>query len=169
MSTTSSSRFLAPNSTSTRSWSCSRWAFSAPGANALLEQAEVELDPRGNVEGQHQLDYKTKRGAGVFLRRHAARPVARRLGDPRRPPMRPQRRRIPDGDDEPAEVGKASSSPRRLDVGEQLRRMQKRQRRTSSGDLLSVEGDAGSGPLIILKASQPLVILSNRRPGRKRG
>ena len=34
---------------------------------------------------------------GLRRRRHAARPVARRLGDPRRPPVRARGRRVPDG------------------------------------------------------------------------
>ncbi len=41
---------------------------------------------------------------GVRRRRHAARPVARRLGDPRGPPMRPRDRPVPDGLQHPATV-----------------------------------------------------------------
>ena len=41
--------------------------------------------------------YRTSRAEGVRRRRHAPRPVARGLGDPRRPPVRPRGRRVPDG------------------------------------------------------------------------
>ena len=39
---------------------------------------------------------------GLCRRRHAPRPVARRLGDPRRPPVRPFDRQVPDGLDDAA-------------------------------------------------------------------
>ena len=41
---------------------------------------------------------------GVRLRRHAARPVAGRVGDPRRPPDRARGRQVPDGRDDAAAV-----------------------------------------------------------------
>ena len=44
------------------------------------------------------------RPQAVCRRRHAPRPVARRLGDPRRPPMRPRDRRVPDGNEPPAAI-----------------------------------------------------------------
>ena len=39
---------------------------------------------------------------GVRRRRHAPRPIAGGVGDPRGPPMRPRDRQVPDGDDDPA-------------------------------------------------------------------
>ena len=48
---------------------------------------------------------------GVRLRRHAPRPVAGGLGHPRRPPMRPLGRRIPDGEERPAAVGAGDTHP----------------------------------------------------------
>ncbi len=61
--------------------------FVGPRNDGLVEQAAVALDPRGNVKA-NVTDYKTSVPESLFLRRHAARPVARRLGDPRRAPMR---------------------------------------------------------------------------------
>ena len=61
------------------------------------------LDPRGNVARRHE-EYAASRGQSLRLRRHAARPVAGRLGDPRRAPMRRLDRRGADGRDGPAAV-----------------------------------------------------------------
>ena len=77
-------------------WSCWRWAFSARVRTGMVEQSGVALDRRGNVHA-NTLDYRTSVAQDFRRRRHAARPVARRVGDPRRPPMRPRRRRVPDG------------------------------------------------------------------------
>ena len=84
--------------------------FVGPRRAGLVEQAGVELDPRGNVAA-NTLDYQTSVPQGVRRRRHAARPVARRLGDPRGPPMRPRDRRVPDGLQQAAAV----NHPRRID------------------------------------------------------
>ena len=46
----------------------------------------------------------------VRRRRHAARPVAGRLGDPRRPPVRPRDRRVPDGVDDPAALSERGAN-----------------------------------------------------------
>ena len=52
------------------------------------------------------------RAQAVCRRRHAARPVAGRLGDPRGPPVRPVDRRKPDGHDDPAALAPASRPAR---------------------------------------------------------
>ena len=75
--------------------------FLGPRKPGMVEQAGVALDPRGNVAANVK-DYKTSRAQAVRRRRHAARPVAGRLGDPRGPPMRALDRREPDGVDDPA-------------------------------------------------------------------
>ena len=75
---------------------CSRWASSGPVQAGLLEQFGVERDARTNVKAD--TDELPHVGAeGLRRRRHAARPVARRVGDPRRPPGRARGRRVPDG------------------------------------------------------------------------
>ena len=92
-------------------WCCWRWASSAR-AGRLLEQAGVELDPRGNVAGQRR---RTTRPAcprssppatcaaaknhseAVSVRRYASGPIPGGLGHSRRAPMRPGDRRRPDG------------------------------------------------------------------------
>ena len=48
---------------------------------------------------------------GVRRRRHAARPVAGGVGDPRRPPMRPRDRQVPDGNDDAAALSARELSP----------------------------------------------------------
>ena len=57
--------------------------FSGPRKEGLVEQAKVELDPRGNVKADMQL--QNQYGQGLLLRRHAPRPIAGGMGDPRRP------------------------------------------------------------------------------------
>ena len=66
---------------------------------SLLDEFGVERDARGNAkaptDGRRLLRHL---GAeGVRRRRHAPRPVAGRLGDPRGPPVRPRGGRIPHG------------------------------------------------------------------------
>ena len=75
--------------------------FLGPRKPGMVEQAGVALDPRGNVAANVN-DYKTSVPQAVRRRRHAARPVAGRVGDPRGPPMRALDRRVPDGVDDPA-------------------------------------------------------------------
>ena len=76
--------------------------FVSPVREGLLEQLGVALDPRGNVAADTQ-SYD-RRAKSVRVRRHAARAVARRLGDPRGPAMRRLGRRLPDGRNQPTEV-----------------------------------------------------------------
>ena len=61
--------------------------FTGPRIDALIDQAGVALDPRGNVKA-HQGRLPDLGSAHLRLRRHAAWPVAGRLGDPRRPRLR---------------------------------------------------------------------------------
>ena len=77
--------------------------FLGPRKTGMVEQARVALDPRGNVLAEHDgLSHVGQQG--VRRRRHAARPVARGLGDPRRQAMRPRGRRVPDGQQHAATV-----------------------------------------------------------------
>ena len=75
---------------------CSPWASFRRCRRDCWTSLGVKLDPRGNVAAD-QLSYKTIAAEGVRLRRHAARPVAGRLGDPRRPPGGAVGRYFPDG------------------------------------------------------------------------
>ena len=77
--------------------------FLGPVQEGMIKDLGVELDPRGNVKAD-MVKYQTSEGEGLLLRRHAPRPVAGRLGDPRRPPVRAQRRSVPDGRDDAAAV-----------------------------------------------------------------
>ena len=89
-STTSSSRSRAPNSNSTRELVLLAMGFVHPVHEGLLKTLGVDLDPRGNVRA-NTADYQTSRAERVLRRRHAPRPVAGGLGDPRRPPLRARR------------------------------------------------------------------------------
>ena len=65
---------------------CSRWASSAPSADGLVAQLGVRADrPRQRVARRRLDDQRARR---LRRRRHAARAVAGRLGDRRRPPGR---------------------------------------------------------------------------------
>ena len=75
--------------------------FVHPVQDGMVKELRVELDARGNVKA-NELDYRTSRAEGVRRRRHAARPVAGGVGDPRRPPGGARHRQIPDGRDRPA-------------------------------------------------------------------
>ncbi len=70
--------------------------FVGPVHAGLISELDVAKDARGNVAGRHR-DVSHVSAEGVRGRRHAARPVARRLGDPRRPPVRARGGRVPDG------------------------------------------------------------------------
>jgi hypothetical protein len=63
--------------------------FVSPRHNSITEQAGVELDARGNAVKAPVTDYATTVGEHLRLRRHASRPVAGGLGDPRGPSVRP--------------------------------------------------------------------------------
>ena len=75
--------------------------FVHPVHEGMIKSLGLELDPRGNVKadtrGLPELEPE-----GVRRRRHAARPVAGGVGDPRRPPGRARGRQVPDGIDDAA-------------------------------------------------------------------
>ena len=66
---------------------------------SVLEAFGVEKDARGNAQGvdRRRRQLRHQRAEGLRRRRHAPRPVARRLGDPRGPAMRPRGGRLPHG------------------------------------------------------------------------
>ena len=68
-------------------WCCWRWASSAR-CSQVLEEFGVEQGCARQRQGQHRWRRRLRdhRAEGVRRRRHAPRPVAGRLGDPRRPP-----------------------------------------------------------------------------------
>ena len=70
--------------------------FVHPVHEGLLKTLGVELDPRGNVKANLS-DYQTSLPKVFLRRRHAPRPVAGGVGDPRGPPVRPVDRPVPDG------------------------------------------------------------------------
>jgi CTP:molybdopterin cytidylyltransferase MocA len=66
----------------------------------VLDAFGVDKDNRGNASADTEGDqgcYATSVQGRVRRRRHAPRPVAGGLGHPRRPPVRAQRRPVPDG------------------------------------------------------------------------
>ena len=69
--------------------------FVGPERSGMLDELGVTLTERGNVVRDQQVD--DERARRVRRRRHAARPVAHRLGHRRRPQLRPRRRRLSDG------------------------------------------------------------------------
>ena len=77
--------------------------FVHPVHEGMIKALGLELDPRGNVKAD-QIAYADLAAEGVRRRRHAPRPIARGVGDPRRPPMRPRHRQVPDGSDRAAAV-----------------------------------------------------------------
>ena len=79
--------------------------FVGPRQAGLVEQAGVELDPRGNVEA-NVAGLQDQHAEDFLLRRHAARPIAGRLGDPRGPAVRARGRRVPDGSERTAAIGR---------------------------------------------------------------
>ncbi len=70
--------------------------FVGPHKQGLVEQSGVERDGRGNVKA-NVIDYKTSRAKRLCVRRHAARAIAGRVGDPRGPAMRARRGSLADG------------------------------------------------------------------------
>ena len=77
--------------------------FVHPVHDGMIKALGLDLDPRGNVKAD-QIAYADLAAEGVRRRRHAPRPVAGGLGDPRRPPVRPRHRQVPDGRDRAAAV-----------------------------------------------------------------
>ena len=64
--------------------------FVGPRKQGLVEQSGVELDARGNVKADTD-ELQDQRREDLLLRRHAPRPVAGGVGDPRRPSVRARR------------------------------------------------------------------------------
>ena len=87
--------------------------FVAPIYEGLLEKLGVKLDGRGNVAANVK-DYKILARQGLRLRRHAPRPIARRLGDPRGPSNGAVGRYIPDGLKRPAALEQRERALHRL-------------------------------------------------------
>ena len=77
--------------------------FVHPVHEGMIKSLELKLDQRGNVAASTD-DYRTSTRQGLCRRRHAPRPVAGGLGDPRRPPGRARRRQVSDGLDAAAAV-----------------------------------------------------------------
>ena len=82
--------------------------FVHPVHDGMLKSLGVELDPRGNVKAD-TARLPDVAAEGVRRRRHAPRPVARGLGDPRGPPVRPRDRQVPDGNDDAAALRSRSA------------------------------------------------------------
>ena len=101
LSTTSSSRSPAPNSTLKADLVLLAMGFVHPVHEGMIKALGLELDPRGNVKADTE-SYQTSNPQDVHRRRHAARAVAGRVGDPRRPSGRARGRQVPDGRDQPA-------------------------------------------------------------------
>ena len=82
--------------------------FLGPETNGMLDEARREDDrPRQRLARRALDDERARR---VHRRRHAARPVAHRLGDCRRPLLRARRRPIPDGTLEPAGAARVAGA-----------------------------------------------------------
>ena len=84
--------------------------FVHPVQEGMLKSLGIAFDPRGNAKASTN-DYKTSVAEGVRRRRHAARAIAGRVGDPRRPPMRQRDRHVPDGIVDPAAVTRGRKLP----------------------------------------------------------
>ena len=75
--------------------------FLHPVQEGMVKDLKLDLDRARQREGERaRLPHLA--AEGVRRRRHAARPIARGLGDPRRPPGGARHRQIPDGQDRPA-------------------------------------------------------------------
>ena len=87
--------------------------FVHPVHDGMIEQLGRRAGRRGNVKADTETDYQTSTPESVRRRRHAPRSVTGRLGDPRRPPMRPRRRCLPNGQLEPAgmSAGRTGDAP----------------------------------------------------------
>ena len=75
--------------------------FVHPVHEGMIKALGLELDQRGNVKAD-TLAYRGLEPEGVRGRRHAPRPVAGGVGNPRRPPVRPLGRQVSDGIDHAA-------------------------------------------------------------------
>ena len=82
-----------------------RHGLRASGARGPARRRSASTSTRAAMCSADTDDYQTSRAEGVRRRRHAPRPVAGGLGDPRRPPVRARDRQVPDGRDDAAAVG----------------------------------------------------------------
>ena len=82
---------------SSATWSCWRWAFSAR-RRPLPSSSASRLDPRAQLQGRLR-KVPHERRKGVRRRRLPPRPEPDRLGHQRRPRRRPRMRPLPDGFD----------------------------------------------------------------------
>ena len=83
--------------------------FLSPVHEGMIQELGLELDPRGNVKANDRgvSDLEPK---GVFGRRHAPRPIAGGLGDPRGTPGGARGGQISDGRDNAAALTRAMTS-----------------------------------------------------------
>ena len=75
----------------------------------IVKQFALETDARSNVKAEHG-KFTTNLPGRLRRRRHAPRPVARRLGHQRRPRRRPRVRPLPHGRHPPALSGEAATN-----------------------------------------------------------
>jgi hypothetical protein len=80
-----------------RTWCCSRWDSSLPVQSISTHSACRRTRAATRKRRPMAPDAMRRRAEGLRRGRHAARPVARRLGDPRGPAMRARGGRVPDG------------------------------------------------------------------------
>ena len=87
--------------------------FVHPVHEGMLKTLGVDLDQRGNVRANTARlpDLAAQR---VLRRRHAPRPVAGGVGDPRGPAVRARDRPVPDGNDDAAAVSSPLTAPERI-------------------------------------------------------
>ena len=127
--------------------------FVHPVHEGMIKTLALDLDPRGNVKAD-QLAYADLAAEGVRRRRHAPRPIARRVGDPRRPPMRPRHRQVPDGRDRAAAV-----TPRR--AGRQFI-SGKTRRSPGCGSAAAMAAAAGARPVVAVFRGAGLAAATGR-------
>ena len=84
-----------------------RHGLRASGARGHDKGARPRARPARQHQGRHR-GLSQLESEGVRGRRHAPRPVAGGVGNPRRPPMRPFRRQVPDGIDHAAALSSST-------------------------------------------------------------
>ena len=84
-----------------------RHGLRASGARRHDQDARSRSRPARQRQGRPDR-LRDLAAEGVRRRRHAPRPVAGGVGDPRRPPVRPRDRQVPDGSDRAAAVTRAA-------------------------------------------------------------
>ena len=94
--------------------------FVHPVHEGMIKSLGVELDQRGNVKADTEA-LPDVAAEDLRRRRHAARPVAGGVGDPRRPPVRARDRQVPDGRDAACR-GESIAIRRRITLEDRSRR-----------------------------------------------